>query len=155
MTIRVHWDVESEEELTERIEGAVAAALSHGGRTGHEIDVIIVSEETLARIHEDFMGDASVTDVIAFDLAEGGELGENEGPQGEIYVSLDRARVLAKRRGVALGRELVLYAVHGALHLCGFDDHDDDDRRRMREAEGVVLGELGYPPDDAPHEFGT
>ena len=39
--------------------------------------------------------------------------------------------------------ELALYVVHGCLHLCGFDDHGERPRRRMRRAERAVLAELG------------
>jgi len=54
---------------------------------------------------------------------------------------------------VSFERELVLYVVHGALHLCGFDDHDPDERAAMRAAERSVMGRLGYPEDLAPHDL--
>ncbi len=150
MTVQVGGEVEVEAALVAELETAVEAALRRGGRGGLDVDVIVVSDETLARLHGRFLGDDSNTDVMAFDLG-----GEDEGPQGEIYVSLDRANARAVARGVALARELALYAVHGALHLCGLDDHADDDRRKMRELERSVLDELGYLPDDAPHDLGA
>ena len=129
---------------------ALAAALEHGGRPGIELSVVFVGDEELCRMHAEHLDDPSRTDVITFDLGE-----EGEGPAGELYVSLDRARRVASERGVPLERELSLYLVHGALHLCGFDDHAEADRVRMRAAESAVLDALGFPTDDAPHEHGA
>lgn len=151
MTVRVDGELEVDEAFAAGLEAAVEAALRRGGREGLSVDLIVVSDETLAELHGRFLGDGSNTDVMAFDLGED----EAGGPQGEIYVSVDRARARAAVRGVAERRELALYAVHGALHLCGFDDHAEADRLRMRELERAVLDELGYPPDDAPHELGA
>jgi probable rRNA maturation factor len=41
--------------------------------------------------------------------------------------------------------ELALYVIHGFLHLCGYDDHDDDDRRAMRQRERHYLSLLSLP----------
>ena len=54
--------------------------------------------------------------------------------------------------GVRLERELLLYVVHGALHLCGLDDHEEADRSSMRAAEGRVMERLGFAPDEGAHE---
>ena len=75
------------------------------------------------------------------------------GPDGEIYISADRARSVALERGLPPERELVLYVVHGALHLCGMDDHEEADRLAMRVAERAVMAELGYAEDSAPHDL--
>lgn len=125
----------------------VQAALEHGGRAGVAIDVVLVDDPTLAELHGRFLGDPSPTDVMSFDLGE-----DEPGPVGELYVSVDRAREVAAQRGVAFERELALYLVHGTLHLCGHDDHESEDRARMREAEAEVMSALGYEPDEAPHD---
>jgi probable rRNA maturation factor len=129
------------------IEEAVQAALAHGGRPGIELSVVFVGDDTLAQMHAEHLGDPSPTDVISFDLGE-----EGGGPAGELYISVDRARELARARGQALQRELVLYVVHGVLHLCGHDDVDPRERARMREAEEQVMSGLGYAPDPEPHD---
>jgi probable rRNA maturation factor len=41
--------------------------------------------------------------------------------------------------------ELALYVIHGLLHLCGYDDHSEKERKEMRERERHYLRELGYP----------
>ena len=129
---------------------AVEAALRHGGRPGLAVDVCLVGDETLAELHGRFLGDPSPTDVMAFDLGD-----EPPGPAAEIYASIDQALRTASERGVAPARELALYLVHGALHLCGYDDHREPERGRMRLAERTVLTALGYPDDPAPHDRET
>lgn len=119
----------------------VDAALAYGGRAGLAVAAIFVDDEFLCALHERFLGDPSPTDVITFDL---GASDAEAGVACEIYVSVDCARRVARRRGEPIERELALYLVHGALHLCGFDDHARDDRRRMRAAEARVLKSLGY-----------
>lgn len=126
---------------------AVRAAREHGGRPELAASIVFVTDRALARMHARHLGDASFTDVITFDLSD--EVG---GPLLELYASAERARSVARRRSVASRRELLLYVVHGVLHLCGFDDHSRADRARMRRAETAVLSRLGFAVDRAPHD---
>jgi probable rRNA maturation factor len=82
--------------------------------------------------------------VISFDL------GDEPGPAGELYVSLECALRVAQARGLDQAGEVLLYVVHGALHLCGFDDHDPRDRARMRKAEARVLARLAQRAPRSP-----
>ena len=134
---------------------ALGAALEHGGQPELAIDAIVVDARTLAGLHAQFLDDPTETDVITFDLstdADGGPPAMG-GPDAEIYVSADRARCVSEDRGVSAKRELVLYLVHGALHLCGLDDHDESDRAAMRAAERAVMARLGFEEDTAPHDI--
>lgn len=125
----------------------VAAALREGGRDGVELSVVLVDDPTLTELHRVCLGDPRPTDVMSFDLGD-----EDAGPVGEVIVSVDRARAVAKERGVPFARELALYLAHGTLHLCGHDDGDEGARAAMRVAERRVLDSLGFAPDDAPHD---
>ena len=144
--IEVHWATDRRPATDEAVQRAAAAAALHGGRAGLALSVVFVPEEELTALHAEHLGDPTPTDVITFDLGDGG------GPQGELYVSVDRALAEASQRGVPAERELLLYVVHGVLHLCGHDDHEPHDRARMRAAERAVLEQLGYPPDETPRE---
>lgn len=137
----VHWNVPGPRLLSvAEVRAAVGASLQHGGRADLLLSVVFVSDAELARLHELHLGDPSPTDVMAFDLGEFGS-----GPAAEVYVSVDRARAVARTRDLAPERELALYVVHGCLHLCGFDDHSPTQRARMRRAEKAVFRKLGYP----------
>jgi probable rRNA maturation factor len=98
-----------------------------------EISIAFLTDDALARIHAEFLGDASPTDVITFPADP------TSGLAGEICVSVDQAAMQAARRGIAFARELTLYLVHGWLHLCGYDDHSETDRRTMRRMERRLL----------------
>ena len=93
--------------------------------------VALVDDRTMARLHEQFLGKKGPTDVLSF-------------PDGEIVVSGDTALREARSRGVEPLHELVLYVVHGALHLDGHDDRKPKDRSRMRDAERRILRKLGF-----------
>jgi probable rRNA maturation factor len=96
-----------------------------------KVVVALVDDARMAELHERFLGQAGPTDVLSF-------------PHGEIVVSADTACREARARGIPPLQELVLYVVHGALHLAGYDDRKPKQCRLMREAERRVLGELGY-----------
>lgn len=144
--VRVTWEVKTRPLGDAAVRGAVRAALRAGGRPGLAVDVILVGDATLRALHRRFLGRDTRTDVMAFDLGD-----EGGGPAAEIYASVTCARRVARMRGVSAARELSLYLVHGALHLCGHDDHRPLQRRRMRAAEARVLAQLGHPEDPGPH----
>ena len=151
VSIEVCWDLVGERPLSdERVVEVASAALEFGKRRGLGLSVVFVDDAALADLHGRYLGDDSPTDVMSFDLGE-----QTPGPGGELYVSVERAQARAGERGVSVGRELALYVVHGTLHLCGYDDHEPDDRASMRAAEHTVMASLGFPVDDAPHEFGA
>jgi len=95
-----------------------------------KVVVALVDDPTIARLHKQFLDITGPTDVLSF-------------PPGEIVVSADTARREAEARGIRPLHELMLYVVHGALHLAGHDDKRPAERSRMRAAERRVLGELG------------
>ena len=81
----------------------------------------------IRRLNRQFLERDRATDVIAFS-GEGDLL-------GEIAVSIDTARRQARARGVSLESELKLLAVHGFLHLTGYDDLSLPAWRKMKQAE--------------------
>ncbi len=103
------------------------------------ISVAVVDDEDMQAQNLLHLQHDYPTDVLSFLMAETPRL------EGELLLSADTARREAAARGHPAYHELVLYAVHGALHLLGFDDHTPRDRRRMRRAERETLQALGLP----------
>ena len=60
-----------------------------------------------------------------------------------MVISIDTARDKAAEMGWAVQNELILYAVHGTLHISGMDDQIGEDRAEMRRAEHEVLVGIG------------
>ena len=82
---------------------------------------------------------------LAFDLRDDG-MGEDI--DGEIVISAETARRQAAHLGLDEGEELLRYAIHGALHLMGYDDSTPAGLRSMRQAEDRVLASL----EDSPRQ---
>lgn len=128
------------------LRAAVLLALPHcvaAARSGSaplltltEIEASIVSDPAIAKVHADFLDDPSPTDVITFQ-------------HGEIIVSADTAAryVAASRKSGGLQRELLLYLVHGLLHLAGWDDHDPTERKAMHRLQSRILRLVSVPAD--------
>jgi probable rRNA maturation factor len=94
-----------------------------------QIDVVLVDRATMARIHADFLGDPAETDVITF-------------PYGEIVVCPAMAREQAARFGLEVESEVLLYAVHGLLHLAGYDDRTEKGASEMARIQRRILNGL-------------
>jgi len=143
--VQIAWRVRGRLLADARVREILRAALEFGRRPELGLSVVFVGDAALARLHGRWLGDRRATDVISFDLSD------EHSEVGELYVSATCARRVAAARGVAAGRELALYLVHGALHLCGYDDRLPRARARMRRAEARVLRALGYADDPLPH----
>ena len=96
-----------------------------------KVVVALVDDKTIAEVHGRYMDDPTPTDVISF-------------PHGEIVVSAETALREAEARGISPLHELVLYVVHGSLHLAGYDDRTPKALAKMRAAERSTLSALGF-----------
>ena len=103
-----------------------------------EIGIRVTDDPTIHEINRRHLDHDYPTDVISFAY-----LAESPRIEGELIISLDTARRRAAELGWEVSKELLLYAVHGVLHLTGMDDGQPAKRREMRRAEGVILTELG------------
>ncbi|MAJ29295.1 rRNA maturation RNase YbeY [bacterium TMED181] len=101
-----------------------------------EISVCFVDDEAIARLHGEYLGDPTPTDVITFPLSE-----EDSRPlDGEIVISSGAAIRQAQEHLSTPLTELHLYVVHGLLHLTGFDDLTEADAQKMEAAQEAYLG---------------
>ena len=105
-----------------------------------DISIVFLSDSALAKLHDDFMQDPSPTDVITFPGDKCMHFA------GEICVSVDCAERVASDHGSTFAQELTLYLVHGWLHLCGYNDINNEDRLKMRDAERDVLKPISNIP---------
>ncbi len=94
-----------------------------------EIEVTLIDDPAIARVHGEFFDDPTATDVITFD-------------HGEILISVETAARQAKKFQSVFDKELALYAIHGLAHLSGYDDIDPTDRKIMHAAQDELLERL-------------
>jgi probable rRNA maturation factor len=104
-----------------------------------EIGISIIGEEAMTRMNEGFLRHKGSTDVITFDYADANR---PKFVTGEIFVCLDEALLQARRFRVSWQNELVRYAVHGILHLFGYDDKSAAARRKMKREENRLMRRL-------------
>lgn len=101
-----------------------------------ELTIHFVSEKTIAKLHKIYFNDGSVTDCITFPCDPPDE---NCEVLGEIFICPKVALSYAQKHGLDPQKELLLYLVHGFLHLMGFDDLTAKERRKMRIQEKKCL----------------
>jgi probable rRNA maturation factor len=117
--------------------GVLAAEAS----PGLAVTLVLADDALLRDLNHRFRGLDRATDVLSFDPPEG----PGEPSPGEVYVSMDRVAVQARRYRVTPQRELARLVIHGLLHLLGHDHHRAADRARMRARERELMRELHRP----------
>jgi probable rRNA maturation factor len=155
--LELDWDIE--EVLADRVDlsllrSALEAALL--GRMGDgpvSVGLTVTHDEGMRRINREHRGLDAPTDVLSFPLLEFDApeqpaatfpLPPGEAlPVGDIVISFERAVQQAADYGHSLAREMAFLAVHGAMHLLGYDHESPGDEARMRQEEEAVLRQLG------------
>jgi probable rRNA maturation factor len=127
-----------------RLVAAVQRVLSGEGIRGGTVSLAIVDDATIHELNRRYLQHDEPTDVLSFLLERRPDYLE-----GEVILSADTADSSCARFGWTRDDELLLYAVHGALHLAGYEDGCPEDRQRMREREKHYLAGFGL---DARYE---
>ena len=129
----------------------IAATLEDTARTDAEISVRLVDRNEMARLNHDYRGKVGATNVLSFPAELPAEL--RQPLLGDIVICAPVVREEAAQQGKALDAHWAHMAVHGTLHLLGYDHIDDADAQVMEAREGVILSRLQY---DCPYtESGT
>ena len=124
-----------------RLMDGVRTVLQAAGVIRCEISLTVVGHAQMHELNRQHLQHDYPTDVLSFLLERDGDRLE-----GEIIVSADYATEEAAKYGWPAADELLLYAVHGALHLVGYDDTTPDAAAEMRRQEREVLGRFGLIP---------
>lgn len=108
-----------------------------------ELSLALVGDARMSMLHQQFMDVAGPTDVLTFPL----EYDKRKRViSGEVIVCVPEAKRQARARRLSVERELILYALHGMLHLCGFDDRTEAAFQKMHRMEDDILIRLGLGP---------
>ena len=131
------------EELQNTVERAVANALLHEGAEGG-INVVLTGDEEIREFNRSFRGIDSVTDVLSFPANEGEAfMGIPDDFLGDIVISCARAFLQAAEYGHSAERELAFLAVHGTLHILGYDHMTQSDADGMFALQNEILEDMG------------
>jgi probable rRNA maturation factor len=138
----------------ERIEQVVTWVLSrHGVQPGMALTLVITDDETVRQLNAQYRGVDAPTDILSFpteplpenlrqEMSEDGDEGEAL-YQGDLIVAYPYTLSHAEEAGHAMTDELALLAIHGALHLLGFDHDTAEHQQTMWAAQTEALAALG------------
>lgn len=141
---KVPFNAEAAQQLLQKI--AADAGFPSG-----RIEVLIIDDPSIHRLNVQFLGHDYPTDVLAFEMEKDEDAGYLE---GNIAVSDETAADRAAEYGWPAENELLLYVVHGMLHLVGYDDHSPEDEPQMRAKEREYLASVGIESIAAPEDLG-
>lgn len=132
--------------VSERLQAGLTCAarlvLKEYGLEEGEINIVLAGNRELQRLNRQYRGKDAPTDVLSFAMLEkGGPAAAGDGAQmlGDVYISLDKAGEQAAEAGHPLHREILILAIHGLLHLIGYDHQSEDDYEAMRKRELEIL----------------
>ncbi len=141
---------ETDVELTEEekmIQKLVKEVLKEEKVRNAECNIIFVDNEKIHEINREYRHIDRVTDVISFALED--EMENEPSAQyemrvlGDIYISVDRAKEQALEYGHSFLREICFLAIHGMLHLLGYDHQTTEDEKIMFQKQEEVLAKYG------------
>lgn len=136
-----------DEDTKNQIESLLTFAVKKENITEEaELSISFVDEEEIQAINRDYRDKDKVTDVISFSLEE--DEPEIEGldmPRvlGDIIICLEVAKEQAESYNHSLSRELGFLALHGFLHLLGYDHMTEEDEKEMFSRQDEILNEFG------------
>jgi probable rRNA maturation factor len=114
-----------------------------------EAGVTLVDDAGIHEMNREYRGVDAPTDVISFALNDEAEDDDVSGPSpdnlllGDIVISLERAQAQAQEYGHSLAREVAFLAVHGLLHLLGYDHSEPEDEAEMMARTEAALEAMG------------
>ena len=124
-----------------QLKDAARAVLEGEGVAVCKVTLAFVDNAHIHRLNKQFLSHDEPTDVLTFPYTEPGA----KSLEGEVVIGYEIAKEYAADRDHDANLELLLYAVHGCLHLCGYTDTDAAGAREMRVKEREYLTKLGLP----------
>jgi len=119
------------------IRKVISRLVSDAGMKCGKADIIFTGDRKVYEINREFLGHDYLTDIITFNY------NENKTVNGELYISVDRIKENAEKFDVPFKAEIRRVIFHGFLHLCGYDDSTEVQRKKMEEMEEMYLA-LSY-----------
>ena len=125
------------------VENAVSAALKHENAEG-DINVVLTDDAEIQMLNKSFRNIDTTTDVLSFPANEGEEF-QNipDESLGDIAISCPRAFLQAEEYGHLPEREFAFLAVHGTLHILGYDHLNEEDAKIMFALQEIILNDMG------------
>jgi probable rRNA maturation factor len=108
--------------------------ISREGKKTGDIQYVFCDDNYLAAINKSFLNHDTFTDIITFPTTDNPDL-----ISGEIYISMERVNENSKKNSVSFSEELSRVILHGILHLIGYKDYSDSEKKLIRGKEDYYL----------------
>lgn len=134
------------------LEEAVAALLRHEGLSTAALAIVITDDESVRALNRDYRGVDAATDVLSFAAHDGAEAFQDapddlrallESTLGDVIIAFPYAERQAAHFGNPIDAELKLLAVHGVLHLLGYDHATEEEEAALWALQEAILAPLG------------
>ena len=127
--IDFHFELEVEINNKSELSDWITRIISSEGCELGQLDFVFCDDEKLLSINQEYLDHDTYTDIITFDYTQGSVLAR------DIFISIDRVRENAKEVKVSFFEELLRVMSHGVLHLAGYADKSDEEKKLMRKKE--------------------
>lgn len=121
-----------------QVKALVACIFDEKSVSCDEISINFITEKEISELHDEFFDDPTPTDCITFPIDDIDDV-SNYKILGEIFVCPQVALSYSQQHLLDFEEELTLYVVHGILHLLGFNDIEEGERKVMREQEAFCM----------------
>ena len=148
------WQREPDAEATVQRAILTASAATDADVDKAEVAVMLTDDATIRTLNKDFRGIDKATNVLSFPAPEIGGAEEHDAPRalGDIAIAYETLRREADDGAKPFLNHLSHLAVHGFLHLIGYDHETDDEAEEMETLEVAILAQLGIPDPYAERE---
>ena len=102
-----------------------------------ELSIILTNNISLSKLKKKYFNVHQFTDVIAFNLSD-----EKDCIEGEIYISIDDVKENSEKFDQKFDIEFKRVLIHGVLHILGFEDASDKEKKNMRNIENKYLNKI-------------
>ena len=134
MAIYIHFeDVKQHKIQNKIIEKKILIVINNENFLCGELNIIFCSDKYLLEMNKKHLSHDYLTDIITFDYTEDNII------SGDLFISIERVQENAMQFNVDYNNELKRVVIHGILHLVGYSDHTDSEKKIMREKEDEYL----------------
>jgi probable rRNA maturation factor len=128
---------------------AIEAAVSDAGPASAEVGVVLTDDARIRDLNRTWLGNNKATNVLSFPAPDASPPSDTKF-LGDVVFALETIRREAEDEQKLFDSHLAHLAIHGALHLLGFDHASDQDAEVMEARERQILARLGIPDPYAP-----
>ena len=140
ININIESDPDFKEPNHSIVSSLISYVMDYEGIYEADLSYVFGNDKLLNNLKKQFFQKDHFTDVIAFRLNDYDE----DSVEGEVYISLPRAKANAKKFNQPYNKEIARLIIHGSLHLLGYNDSTKKDKTKMTKKEDIHLNKVNW-----------